>query len=59
MVTQFQVRVQEAVRAGRQRDLAGEFEVAESTVWRWSEGTARPHPKLQNQVVKYIEESVT
>lgn len=57
MVTQFQVKVQEAVRAGLQRDLAGEFEVAESTVWRWSEGSARPHPKIQTQVVQYIEEN--
>jgi len=56
MVTQFQTRLQEAVRAGLQRDLATEFEVAESTVWRWSEGTAKPHPKVQALVVEYLKE---
>jgi len=57
MVTIFQCKVQEAVRAGRQRELAVEFDVAESIVWRWSEGASKPAPKLQTMVVKYIEET--
>jgi hypothetical protein len=37
-----------------QRDLANEFEVAESTVSRWSKGIARPHPRIQRQIVQSI-----
>jgi len=56
MVTQFQTRLLEVVRAGLQRDLATEFEVAESTVWRWSEGKAKPHPKIQAEVERYLKD---
>lgn len=37
-----------------QRELAREFEVAESTVSRWARGVARPHPRLQLQIVKSV-----
>ena len=37
-----------------QRDLAAEFEVAESTVSRWAKGTSRPHPRIQKQIVKTL-----
>lgn len=36
------------------RKLAGEFEVAESTVIRWIKGTANPHPLIKQQVIDYI-----
>ncbi len=35
-------------------DLAEEFEVASSTVIRWSQGTARPHLLVQRRVVAAI-----
>ena len=38
----------------RQRELAEDFEVAESTVYRWASGLAVPHPKIQGLVVKWI-----
>jgi hypothetical protein len=57
MITQFQVKVQEALRAGRQRELAAEFEVAESTIWRWSEGTAKPMAGVQAWVLKFLQEN--
>jgi len=37
-----------------QRELADEFEVAESTVSRWAHGVARPHPRLQALIVASI-----
>jgi hypothetical protein len=37
-----------------QRDLADDFEVAESTVSRWGHGVARPHPRIQRSVVAWI-----
>lgn len=41
-----------------QRDLAVEFEVAESTVSRWAKGTARPHPRIQKQVIRSLQRRV-
>ena len=38
-----------------QRDLAAEFEVAESTVSRWAKDTARPHPRIQKQVIRSLQ----
>jgi ribosome-binding protein aMBF1 (putative translation factor) len=37
-----------------QRDLADDFEVAESTVSRWGNGLAKPHPQIQKRVVAWI-----
>lgn len=34
-----------------QREMADEFEVAESTVSRWASGIARPHPRVRKLVV--------
>ena len=38
--------------------VSNEFEVAESTVYRWANGIARPHPKIQRLIIlfskKYI-----
>lgn len=36
------------------RPLAGEFEVAVSTVLRWANGVATPHPLIQEQVIHWI-----
>ena len=41
-----------------QRELAAEFEVAESTVSRWANGVARPHPRLQQLIVSAIEKRI-
>jgi transcriptional regulator with XRE-family HTH domain len=41
-----------------QRELAEEFEVAESTVSRWARGLARPHPRMQKLIVDAIEKRV-
>ena len=38
-----------------QRDLANEFQVAESTVSRWAHGVARPHPRLQKLILMTIQ----
>lgn len=38
------------------RDLASEFEVAESTIMRWANGMVRPHPNVQVRVVKSLEQ---
>jgi transcriptional regulator with XRE-family HTH domain len=37
------------------RALADEFEVAESTVSRWANGVARPHPRFCKLVVTWIQ----
>ena len=37
-----------------QKELAVQFEVAESTVSRWAKGYARPHPRLQKYVVSKL-----
>jgi hypothetical protein len=34
--------------------LAAEFEVAESTVDRWANGIAKPHPRVQEQIIATI-----
>jgi transcriptional regulator with XRE-family HTH domain len=41
-----------------QRELAAEFEVAESTVSRWARGIARPHPRMQKLIVAAIEKRI-
>ena len=38
-----------------QREMANEFEVAESTVSRWANGVARPHPRLSKLIVGFIQ----
>lgn len=43
-----------ALLGSSQRDLAREFEVAESTVSRWANEVARPHPRIQQQIVKAV-----
>lgn len=42
-----------------QRDLARDFQVAESTVSRWAKGTARPHPAIQKLVLAWIGKRAT
>ncbi|MDP3696486.1 MAG: hypothetical protein Q8R55_00460 [Candidatus Taylorbacteria bacterium] len=37
-----------------ERELADEFQVAPSTVKRWVNGTARPHPRLAQMMINYI-----
>lgn len=34
--------------------LAREFEVSRSTVMSWASGAARPHPRLQKQVLEFV-----
>ena len=36
--------------------LAREFQVADSTVERWINGVAKPHPLMQEAILKFIEE---
>lgn len=36
--------------------LVEEFEVAVSTFHRWEHGVTRPHPLIQSQILKWIEE---
>ena len=40
------------------REFAAEFEVAESTVSRWANGIARPHPRVQRLIVAAIEKRI-
>ena len=54
MVVDFQHAVKEALALGLEGELALEFEVAKSTVWRWSEGVAKPHPRIQQKIVKFV-----
>jgi hypothetical protein len=37
-----------------ERDLANKFQVATSTIKRWANGTARPHPRLVQKIVAHI-----
>jgi transcriptional regulator with XRE-family HTH domain len=40
------------------RELAEEFQVAESTVSRWANGVARPLPGMQNLIISYINKRI-
>jgi hypothetical protein len=40
------------------RALAKEFQVADSTVDRWRNGTARPHPGIKRLVVGYLRQKL-
>ncbi|OGN01373.1 MAG: hypothetical protein A3B91_03725 [Candidatus Yanofskybacteria bacterium RIFCSPHIGHO2_02_FULL_41_29] len=40
-------------------ELASEFEVAKSTVRRWANGTARPHPRLALMIIGYVKNRET
>ena len=37
------------------RELADRFEVAISTVSRWRDGTARPHLRITQQIITYLQ----
>jgi ribosome-binding protein aMBF1 (putative translation factor) len=37
------------------KEVAAEFEVAESTVSRWASGAAKPHPIIQKQIIASLE----
>lgn len=41
---------------GNDRLLAIGVECAESTVIRWANGMSRPHPKIQQYVLKWIKD---
>ena len=41
-----------------EREMADEFQVAVSTVKRWQNGTARPHPKLVQLIVDYVKSKI-
>jgi transcriptional regulator with XRE-family HTH domain len=36
------------------QEIAAQFEVAESTVLRWAEGEATPHPRIQKEVAAWL-----
>lgn len=57
---QFRDTVKAFVAAGDLRDkvLAEEFEVAESTVARWATGHARPNWRVMREIVAFIERYV-
>lgn len=38
----------------QQQELADEFQVTVSTVSRWASGVARPHPRIQKQILDSI-----
>jgi hypothetical protein len=51
----------EVVRVGSsvlhcERALAAKFEVAQSTIDQWGKGFLNPHPTIQAQVIKHLEE---
>lgn len=52
---EFKELVKKAIDQGLTRDLAEEFEVAESTVKRWASGVANPHPIMKKLISTYIE----
>jgi len=56
---QFIKIVAAAVAIIDQRELAAEFEIAESTISRWVNGVARPHPQVQQLIVSYIEKRIS
>ncbi|MEK6940169.1 MAG: hypothetical protein AABX31_05560 [Nanoarchaeota archaeon] len=39
-------------------EFANEFGVPDSTVRRWASGVARPHQKLRENILKYINEKI-
>lgn len=39
---------------GGERELADKFEVAISTVKRWANGVARPHPRITQQIINHL-----
>ncbi len=41
---------------GSPRTMADDLETAVMTVERWSTGTARPHPRMQKVVIRYVQE---
>jgi hypothetical protein len=43
-----------AADAGMAEQLAADFGVALPTVARWANGTARPHPRMQRQILDAI-----
>lgn len=40
----------------RYKLLADKFEVATTTIDRWIQGVAKPHPKVQKLIINFIEE---
>ena len=46
------------VLARNQKELALQFEVAESTISRWAKGYARPHLGVQRYVVSTLKKQV-
>lgn len=36
--------------------LSEKFEVSKSTVYRWANGVANPHPMIKKAVVNYLKE---
>lgn len=51
---EFCVAVQRCIDKYSTRELAEEFEVAPSTVTRWANGVAKPHPKVKALILVYI-----
>ena len=39
-------------------EIAAKFEVADSTIGRWANGVAVPHPKFRESILEYINEKI-
>lgn len=46
--------VKKAIDAGKTRDLCNHFGTVPSTVNRWANGIANPHPVFKRLIVHYI-----
>lgn len=51
----FQNKISVAICFGFKSKIAQEFEVAESTVERWTRGVARPMPNLKKKILEFID----
>ena len=36
------------------KDVAAKFQVADSTVLRWANGVANPHPRMRELILEYV-----
>jgi hypothetical protein len=52
----FSALILETIQSISIQELAAEFQVADSTILRWANGTAKPHPKLQKLIMAKIKD---
>ena len=53
-MSKFSKPIFETIQSISAQELATEFQVADSTILRWANGTAKPHPKLQKLIMAKI-----